>query len=67
MGSPYLDQIDAQRGLLAAELSVIRARVDHLNAFVTLYQTMGGGWASSYLARSDRAVPDTTPGRLTAR
>jgi multidrug efflux system outer membrane protein len=46
--SPYLDQIDAQRGLLAAELNLIQARADHLNAFVTLYQAMGGGWSSPF-------------------
>ncbi len=42
--SPYIDQLDAQRGLLAAELSLIQARADRLNATVSLYQAMGGGW-----------------------
>jgi NodT family efflux transporter outer membrane factor (OMF) lipoprotein len=45
--SPYLDQLDAQRGLLTAQLALVRARVDRLNALVTLYQTLGGGWRSS--------------------
>ena len=44
--SPYLDQLDAQRGLLTAQLALARARVDHLNALVTLYQCLGGGWQS---------------------
>jgi multidrug efflux system outer membrane protein len=42
--SPYLDQIDAERSLLAAELNLIQARAEHLEAFVTLYQALGGGW-----------------------
>ena len=42
--SPYLDQLDAQRGLLTAQLALVRARVDRLNALVTLYQCLGGGW-----------------------
>ncbi|TVV70328.1 efflux transporter outer membrane subunit [Sphingomonas solaris] len=42
--SPYLDQLDAQRQLLGAELSLIQARTDRLNALVSLDQAMGGGW-----------------------
>ncbi len=42
--SPYLDQLDAQRGLLSAQLALVQARTDHLNAVVTLYQSLGGGW-----------------------
>ena len=42
--SPYLDQLDAERGLLTAQLSLIQAENDRLVAFVTLYQAMGGGW-----------------------
>jgi NodT family efflux transporter outer membrane factor (OMF) lipoprotein len=45
--SPYLDQLDAQRGLLTVQLALVRARVDRLNALVTLYQSLGGGWRSS--------------------
>jgi len=43
--SPYLEQLDAQRGLLAAELSLIQIESDRLNASVTLYRAMGGGWS----------------------
>ena len=43
--SPYLEQLDAQRGLLGAELSLIQARADALNARIALYQAMGGGWS----------------------
>ncbi len=42
--SPYLDQLDAERGLLAAELALVQTRSDRLTALVTLYQALGGGW-----------------------
>jgi NodT family efflux transporter outer membrane factor (OMF) lipoprotein len=47
--SPYLEQLDAQRGLLGAELSLIQAQADALNARVALYQAMGGGWSPTAL------------------
>lgn len=43
--STYLEQLDAQRGLLAANLQLVQVRTDRLNATVALYQAMGGGWA----------------------
>jgi NodT family efflux transporter outer membrane factor (OMF) lipoprotein len=52
--SPYLEQLDAQRGLLAAELSLIQARADALNARVRVYQALGGGWSEAEIARSSR-------------
>lgn len=42
--SPYLDQIDAERNLLGVELSLIQARLNHLQAQVSLHQALGGGW-----------------------
>jgi outer membrane protein, multidrug efflux system len=42
--APYLDQLDAQRGLLAARLIAIRIATDRLNAIATLYQALGGSW-----------------------
>jgi multidrug efflux system outer membrane protein len=42
--SPYLEQLDAQRGVLTAELSLIQARADELNTLVALTQAAGGGW-----------------------
>jgi multidrug efflux system outer membrane protein len=42
--SSYLEQLDAQRALLNAQLAVVQARADELNATVALYQAMGGGW-----------------------
>ncbi len=44
--STYLEQLDAQRALLGAQLSVVQARADRLTATVTLFQAMGGGWSS---------------------
>ncbi|WP_242416616.1 efflux transporter outer membrane subunit [Sphingomonas panni] len=44
--SPYLEQLDAQRALFSAELSVEQVRADQLNALVALYQAMGGGWGA---------------------
>ena len=48
--SPYLEQLDAQRGLLGAELALVQARADALIARVTLYQAMGGGWSPQAIA-----------------
>lgn len=42
--SPYLDQLDAERGLLSAQLALVQTRADRLNAAVSLYQALGGGW-----------------------
>lgn len=41
--APYLEQLDAQRGLLGAELSLIQLRADALSARIQLVQAMGGG------------------------
>ncbi|UYY57944.1 efflux transporter outer membrane subunit [Sphingomonas sp. S2-65] len=41
----YIEQLDAQRGLLAADLTLIQARLDRLTALVDLYRAFGGGWA----------------------
>lgn len=43
----YLEQLDAQRGLLGAELSLLQTRADLLNSAVSLYQAMGGGWTAA--------------------
>jgi outer membrane protein, multidrug efflux system len=42
--SPFLEQLDAQRGLLGAQLSLIQLRGDALTARIQLFQAMGGGW-----------------------
>jgi len=48
--SPFLDQLDAQRGLLSVQLALSQTRADQLSAYVTLFQALGGGW--------DRALID---------
>jgi outer membrane protein, multidrug efflux system len=42
--SPYLEELDAQRGLLGAQLSLVQLRADALNARIQLFQALGGGW-----------------------
>ena len=43
--SPYLEQLDAERGLLASELALLQVRGDRLQATIALFQAMGGGWS----------------------
>jgi outer membrane protein, multidrug efflux system len=43
--SSYLEQLDAQRGLLSAQLAAAGLETEALTARVQLYQAMGGGWA----------------------
>lgn len=45
--SPYLEQLDAERSLLSAQLSLVQARGDRLLASITLFQALGGGWLPS--------------------
>lgn len=42
--SSYLEQLDAQRGLLNADLTLVSLQSDALTARVQLYQALGGGW-----------------------
>jgi outer membrane protein, multidrug efflux system len=53
----FLDQLDAERGLLAAELAVAQARGDQLAAIISLYLALGGGWDRASLAAD---APDGT-------
>jgi multidrug efflux system outer membrane protein len=46
----YLEQLDAQRGLLSAELTLVQIHADLLLNRVTLFQAMGGGWRSEQQA-----------------
>jgi NodT family efflux transporter outer membrane factor (OMF) lipoprotein len=49
--SPFLEELDAQRGLLSAELALVQSRSDALTARVTLYRALGGGWTDTWLQR----------------
>ncbi|MGH6627661.1 MAG: TolC family protein, partial [Burkholderiaceae bacterium] len=51
----YLDLLDAQRSLFAAQQAVVQTRLAQLQNQVTLYKTLGGGWQDSALAAA-RAV-----------
>lgn len=55
--SPYLEQLDAQRGLLGAELSLIQLRADALAARIQLFQAMGGGWTMCEIPEVPCAPP----------
>ena len=50
----YLEQLDAQRNLLNAELALVQARADQLNALVALHQAVGGGWTGGSSASAGR-------------
>jgi NodT family efflux transporter outer membrane factor (OMF) lipoprotein len=54
--SPFLDQLDAQRGLLSAQLALTQTRADQLSAYVTLFQALGGGWDRVLIDGSTPAV-----------
>lgn len=42
--SSYLEVLNAQRDLLAAETAIIDAKRAHLSAIVNVYKAVGGGW-----------------------
>nr|WP_295563604.1 efflux transporter outer membrane subunit [uncultured Sphingomonas sp.] len=50
----YIEQLDAQRGLLTAELALVQARADRLTAYAQLYQAMGGGWSREAIEATQR-------------
>lgn len=43
--SSYLEVLDAQRGLFAAEIGLAQVQRQYLGATVQLYKALGGGWA----------------------
>ncbi len=51
--SPYLEQVDAERSLLGADLGLVQIRAERLNAAVVLYQALGGGWSDDRSASAD--------------
>jgi multidrug efflux system outer membrane protein len=40
----YLEVLDAETRLFAADLGVAQARLQELDAYVELYRALGGGW-----------------------
>src|SRR5262249_24357989 len=55
--SPYLDQLDAERSLLSAELSLVQSRADRLSAAVDFYRALGGGWEQTNTAAGTASSP----------
>ena len=47
--SSYLEQLDAQRSLLSADLSLVQASSDRLSVTVSLFQALGGGWPEQFI------------------
>ena len=52
--SSYLEQLDAQRGLLNAELALAEAQASRMTAYIALYQAMGGGWSDAAIRATAR-------------
>jgi multidrug efflux system outer membrane protein len=44
----YLDLLDAQRSLFAAQLALSRSQLQQLTAAVELYKALGGGWPGAH-------------------
>ncbi|MFC6120689.1 efflux transporter outer membrane subunit [Citrobacter bitternis] len=44
--SSYLDELDAQRTLFSAQLSVVQAKSNLLLAQIDFYRALGGGWST---------------------
>ena len=40
----YLEVLDSDTRLFAAELGLVQAQLDELAAFVEIYRALGGGW-----------------------
>ncbi|TCD20463.1 efflux transporter outer membrane subunit [Pseudomonas sp. IC_126] len=45
--SSYLETLDAQRNLFNTELTAVQLRESQLNALISLYQVLGGGWQAT--------------------
>ena len=43
----YLEVLDAERQLFAAEIDLARARLNQREAYVALYRALGGGWQTN--------------------
>jgi multidrug efflux system outer membrane protein len=52
--SSYFEVINAQQELFPAENALARARRDELNAIVSLYKALGGGWAEQPAEHHDK-------------
>lgn len=47
----FLEVLDAERQLFAAELELARARLNQIEGYIELYRALGGGWSEAELQR----------------
>ncbi|MBV8681082.1 MAG: efflux transporter outer membrane subunit [Aquitalea sp.] len=45
--SSYLDVLDAERNTFQAELNLVNAKLERLDAAISLYKALGGGWKAA--------------------
>lgn len=45
----YIEVLDGERQLFAAQIDLARARLSQLQAYIDLYRALGGGWSDSEL------------------
>lgn len=64
--SSYLEVLDAQRVLLAAELERNGTTLERLNAVVRLYRALGGGWGSEGLPEAGELLGEGRDSSRTA-
>ena len=58
----YLDELDAQRNLFAAQQTALQLRADELTARVNLDRALGGGWQADAGAGDATAIAAATAG-----
>lgn len=54
----YLNVLDAERRLFAAQLQLVQFQADTFNSLIALYAALGGGWVVEADAEVVRAMPD---------
>jgi multidrug efflux system outer membrane protein len=64
--SSYLDVLDAQRVLLAAQLDEVSTRRERLTAVVRLYKSLGGGWSREGIPEAEEVLGSRAQARRTA-
>jgi multidrug efflux system outer membrane protein len=47
----YIEVLDAERQLFAAEIDLARAKLNQLQGYVELYRALGGGWSETAIQR----------------
>ena len=58
----FIEVLDAQRSLVAAQQQEIRAALAVTNDVVSLYKALGGGWSpADWAAMAEAAAPSRTP------